>query len=137
MNHADLCAELAHLLTDAGITQYRLEQAGVSSVAARRVLGRIPGLPEAESIDRAARLVGLELRLAPVALAPAAPKDAPATGSTKPGIGGKSLALRSTNEAAIGSGPLTRKPKGSSATFLPGELEPVTTGAVTRKRKGR
>jgi transcriptional regulator with XRE-family HTH domain len=63
------------------------------------------------------------------------PADVPPTGSTRPDRPGRSPALRSTEETPSGSGALTRKRKSSGSTFLPGELEPVTTDAVTKKRR--
>ncbi len=68
------------------------------------------------------------------------PTDVPPTGATRPDRDakdrpGRTTTLRSTDDTAGGSAPLTRKRKSPGATFLPGELEPVTTDAVTRKRR--
>jgi hypothetical protein len=127
--------ELAEKLRASGHNQYTLKRAGIGAATIRRLLGLEPGGVNLNTVRAAAELIGYTIKLERTGSPVLMPKDAPPTGSSKPGSTAKTSAMRSTDEAPAGSGPLTRKRKTAAATFLPGELEPVTTGAVTKKRK--
>jgi hypothetical protein len=91
---------LADLLRQAGQSQYSLVKAGFSSSTARRLLNLDTANVTLDNVMAAADLIGYTVQFVKSGKPVLAPKESP-TGAAKPG-------------------------KKAGATFLPGELEPVT-----------